>query len=158
MPWKFLRVPQQRSGRLTAALLLTLSVLALLAVATKDPRTRGMGVLCPSRRFLGIYCPGCGSTRAMYDLMHGLPSSAVRNNPLMVFPGLLVLGWFLASLISTVAFGWAFRLRTPNWVGYTIAALLVAYGVLRNVPADSLEFLRPPAYAEQGTEQRSALN
>ena len=147
MPWEFLRVPQQRAGRLTAALLLALCVAALLAVAAKDPRTHGMGVLGPSRRFLGIYCPGCGSTRAMYDLMHGEPASAVRNNPLMVFPGLLVLGCFLASLISTVAFGYAFRLRTPSWVGYTVAAFLLAYCMLRNVPAESLEFLRPPAYA-----------
>jgi hypothetical protein len=37
-------------------------------------------------------------------------------------------------------------------VGYTIAALLVAYCVLRNVPAESLEFLRPPTYAGQAAQ------
>src|SRR5260370_24056560 len=39
---------------------------------------------CPFRLVTGWQCPGCGSTRACYQLIHLHPIAAFKLNPLMV--------------------------------------------------------------------------
>jgi uncharacterized protein DUF2752 len=47
---------------------------------------------CPVYRYLHLYCPGCGSTRALAALLHGHLSEAINYNPLFVavLPSLIV--------------------------------------------------------------------
>ena len=140
-------VPQSNRDRVIAAFTLLGISAAIVFVAMKDPRTHGMGVLCPSRRVFGIYCPGCGSTRSLYDILHGEYSLAFQNNPLMVLVGLPVLLAMILSLASVVIRRKRPVLRTPSAVGYSIAIFLVLYCVARNLPGAAFNALRPPAYA-----------
>lgn len=39
---------------------------------------------CPFRLLTGMQCPGCGSTRAFYQLLHLHPIAAFKFNPLMI--------------------------------------------------------------------------
>jgi hypothetical protein len=50
---------------------------------------------CPSKKFLGISCPGCGSQRAVHQLLHGHVQQAFVFNPLLV----LALPYLLLSFI-----------------------------------------------------------
>jgi hypothetical protein len=99
-----------------AGVLLLGAMAGLLAIALKDPRTHGLGVLCPSRRFLGIYCPGCGTTRATYDLLHGEFARAFRSNPLFVILGAPLVAVFIGSLGWTVLRAERLALRVPHWL------------------------------------------
>jgi hypothetical protein len=49
---------------------------------------------CPVFRYLHLYCPGCGSTRALAALLHGHVADAMYYNPLfvMLLPLLLAFG------------------------------------------------------------------
>jgi len=145
-PW-LTRHPQDARARALAAILLLVLVAGLLAIALKDPRTHGLGVLCPSKRFLGIYCPGCGSTRATHDLLHGDVVRAFRNNPLFVVVGAPLLVAAIGSLVWIIARGERFAVRIPYWLGISTAALLVCYGIARNIPGEAFEPLRPPPSA-----------
>ncbi len=40
--------------------------------------------VCPVYRYLHLYCPGCGSTRALAALLHGRLVEAMHYNPLFV--------------------------------------------------------------------------
>ena len=51
--------------------------------------------LCIWKKLLGIRCPGCGLTRGVCFLMHGLWAEAIRFNPL----SLLVVGILIANLL-----------------------------------------------------------
>ncbi len=40
--------------------------------------------VCPIYRYVHLYCPGCGSTRALAALLHGRLAEAMHYNPLFV--------------------------------------------------------------------------
>lgn len=71
-----------------------LAVSAILLVA--DPNVQG-SVLppCPFHALTHLYCPGCGTTRALHALLHGHPGLALDMNPLavVVLPLLPVMLW-----------------------------------------------------------------
>ena len=52
---------------------------------------------CPFYYITGLYCPGCGSSRALHQLLHGNLLMALDLNPLMV----LSIPFVLYLLIST---------------------------------------------------------
>src|SRR4249919_3185364 len=44
---------------------------------------------CPFRLLTGWQCPGCGSTRACYQLLHLHPLAAFKLNPLLLMTQLI---------------------------------------------------------------------
>lgn len=94
--------------------------------------------LCPIFRFLHVYCPGCGATRAASALLHLRIAEALHYNALLVVIAPLLLAYF------AVAYWKASRDEVFHWprVPATgMAALLVmslAFGVLRNFLGGSL--------------------
>jgi hypothetical protein len=87
---------------------------------------------CALYSLTGLYCPGCGTTRAIHYLLHGDIAGAFAMNPLMVIASpVLVLLLFKRS--------WAMR----PWVAWTAFAVLILYGVLRNIPAWPFTLLAP---------------
>ncbi len=77
--------------------------------------------------------------------MHGDLSAAWSYNPAFVLVGIPLVAWAGGSALVAVATGhWpraAFAL--PPRGGWWIAGLLIAYMVARNIPIDSLSWLRP---------------
>lgn len=108
---------------------------ACAAVWIGDPTTPG-GFLpvCPTKALLGVDCPGCGSMRMLYSLLHGDVASALRFNAL----GLLALG------LLAVAYGaWIYRRATgrrildwqhDRWSPIVILVLVSVWFVVRNLP------------------------
>src|SRR6201991_1739966 len=70
--------------RLGAPLLVAASATSVCAaVWVGDPTTpHGPLPVCPTKALLGIDCPGCGSMRMLYSLMHGNLSAAASFNAL----------------------------------------------------------------------------
>ncbi len=151
--WAVLTVPVPPRERAIAALLLVALCCATFWVAFRDPRSYGLGVLCPSRRLLGIYCPGCGTTRAVHDLAQGDFARAWANNPLALLVGIPIGIWLLACLIRGAFAGQTWRIRAPRWLGLGAAAVLAIYAMLRNVPSPAFDVLRPPPYAHPGAHE-----
>lgn len=144
-PSGFLRwEPQSPVQRAMWAACLLGCIAAVAFVAMKDPRTLGRGVMCPSLRGCGIYCPGCGSTRAAHDLLQGNLGLAWRDNPAFVVAGIPAGLYLVLGAGCAVATGKRPRVRISPRTGYAIAALLTVYTVLRNVPGPGFDALRPP--------------
>lgn len=51
---------------------------------------------CVLHTFLGIYCPGCGGTRAISALLHGRLWDSFSCHPLVPYTA-VISGWFLIS-------------------------------------------------------------
>lgn len=117
---------------------------AVAVLARVDPNAHGSPLPpCPLRTLTGLYCPGCGSTRALHDLLHGDIAGALAMNPLLVvaLPVLLLMALRAGELLPTWApfeqvLGVARRPRLWLW-------LLLGYGVLRNLPWLPFAWLAP---------------
>lgn len=60
-----------------------------------EPGKTGFFPPCPFRLLTGFQCPGCGSTRALHQILHGNFESAFMLNPLLMLGIPLMLFAFL---------------------------------------------------------------
>jgi hypothetical protein len=110
----------------------------------QHPAEYGMLPPCPSLLFLGLYCPGCGSTRGVHFLLNAEIGAAWRHNPALLVLGLPVLAWHVFNTVL-LAFGWSdLRLRIPTWLIWSLLAVLLLYFAARNIPGQAFDQLRPP--------------
>lgn len=122
-----------------------LGVLALAAswVAAVDPEEGGFYPRCPFHALTGLHCPGCGSTRALYQAVHGRIGAAFDLNPFAVlaFPFVgLALAARLVEWVGGVALP---RVFVPaSWIWGLFWAIL-AFWVLRNIPYFPFDRLAP---------------
>ena len=91
---------------------------------------------CPSFTLLQIYCPGCGSTRAVAALLHGDVLMALRQNLAIPVMLLLAVLYYLEFALKI----WGVRFRFPllhNKVFITaLFVFWLIYAIIRNfVPA-----------------------
>lgn len=93
-----------------------------------------VGIPCIFFEITGLYCPGCGITRAIISLIKLDFIQAFRYNPLIivVFPFLLIY-----IIYSTHC--WLFDKKNslhkiPNSILYIILIIIILFGILRNIP------------------------
>ena len=115
----------------------------MVAVADpSSPDSRFPG--CPFHAVTGLWCPGCGLTRATHHLLNGHPLAALGSNlflPLVL--GAIAMAWVVWACR---AFGHPIRSlgeRVPDRFGMVVAVAMVSYMVLRNLPVASLRWLAP---------------
>jgi hypothetical protein len=99
-----------------------------------DPRRHHFYPRCLLHEWTGLACPGCGSLRAAHQLLHGNLRAAFEFNPLLV-----CLLPFLA-LMAADRFHREWRGLPPRelfstpWRIWAAFGLLIAFGILRNLP------------------------
>lgn len=127
------------------AVLLAASAVAVAMLRVFDPATSAVFPPCPVHYLTGWYCPGCGSLRALHQLLHGHLQAAWAMNPLSV-----VLLPFLAYGLASFAF---FQIRgrglpqpflRPAWIRALCAAIIL-FGIARNLSLYPFELLAPGA-------------
>ena len=95
----------------------------------------------------GIYCAGCGATRAAHALLHGRVLDALHDNALFI--AALPLLVFVVGSYTLIA--WSRRLwpkitiDSKDLTKWGVACLLImlAFMVLRNLPGWPFDYLRP---------------
>jgi len=99
-----------------------------------DPSVPGNFPRCPSNLLTGLFCPGCGSLRALHQLLNGELMRALSYNGLMV-ASIPVVAWMAFEP------AWVRHPATP----WTVLVVIVGYTVLRNVPVWPFSVLAPGA-------------
>lgn len=117
--------------------------LGLLLLRLFNPVTSGFYPPCIIHSTTGLYCPGCGATRALYHLLHGHPAEALAMNPLFalltpvlayVFLSYLLLGWRGRGLPQVFA--------NPKFLKLLFWTAIL-FGILRNLPLYPFNILAP---------------
>ncbi len=120
--------------RLVAAALWSFLASGAAYLFVFEPGHTGIFPLCPFRTVTGFACPGCGTTRALHQLLHGNFIGAFELNPLLLVT-LPVAGIFLILFTRRAITGRPMpqiALRPE----YAWAIYLVVFGfwILRNTP------------------------
>ena len=124
------------------ALTLILAAAASLLLFFFEPGRYAFYPRCLFHQTTGLLCPGCGSLRAMHQLLHGHLAAAVHLNALLVL-SIPVLCWVAGRSFLRRLKG---QSQMPNfhpawlWAGLVVG---VSFGILRNLPFAHALWLAP---------------
>lgn len=96
-------------------------------------------------RHLDLYCPACGGSRSIYNLVRGNFVAAWRYNQLFILSLPLIL-WGGFAVLRAVLTGYPItgKYLHPLLVWGFLAAVII-FSLLRNIPLEVFDCLRPPA-------------
>ncbi|BAY60375.1 hypothetical protein NIES22_04340 [Calothrix brevissima NIES-22] len=118
-------------------------VVAAIILYFFNPSSSALYPPSPFRALTGLYCPGCGTLRALHQLLHGHIFKAFDLNPLMmVAMPYLIYSYvsYSAPVILGVKVPQIFI--KPNWI-WLILKIILGYWVLRNIPFAPFSWLAP---------------
>lgn len=99
-----------------------------------EPGKTGFFPVCLFRLLTGYTCPGCGSTRAMHQILHGHFLAAFMLNPLF----LLAIPFLLFALIRyslvVMSGGMPRHNSMPASYIYGLFVIVVTFWIFRNTP------------------------
>jgi len=87
---------------------------------------------CPFFALTHMLCPGCGGTRAIYQLLHLHLGEALRYNALITVLFPVACAGFIFWYYSTVRYGRSPRLQLPRSVVVCLYVVFFLFAVLRN--------------------------
>jgi hypothetical protein len=96
-----------------------------------DPARVPIYPVCLFHRLTELNCPGCGSLRALHQLLHGNLPAALRLNAMLVLSLPIFAGLAFRFVRSEIK-GQPAPVVRPFWLWLSLAAWL-AFGILRNV-------------------------
>lgn len=117
---------------------------ALFLLYKIDPAQQGLFPVCPFHAFTGLYCPGCGTLRAVHQILHGNIAAGFRMNPLST----ALIPYFFLSFVSYGAEALSgkspLRIFIPSQVIWGLLFIIISFWILRNIPVYPLTLLVPP--------------
>ena len=121
-----------------------LAGLGVWLLVETDPAGGGLLLPCLFHQLTGLYCIGCGTTRALSALLHGDVAAAFSYNAFMLiwlaWPVWTLLGWWLKALFGRRILPQA---REPRWLLILLLISALLFLVLRNLPWPPFTFLAP---------------
>lgn len=113
------------------------------AIWLANPTVPG-GILpvCPTKLLLGIDCPGCGSLRMIYSLLHLDLVAAARFNALGLVAMVLLLWAYAAWTYGRLAGRRVRSWQHLRWSAPTLLVLTLAWFVVRNLEFGPFAALR----------------
>ena len=123
--------------------MVVLLVTGLVLLRVYNPATSTLFPPCPLHYLTGWYCPGCGSLRAIHQLLQGNVRAAWAMNPLsmLLFP-------FLAYGLAREGISYLRGQPSPQfavpgeWIR-GLCALIILFGIVRNLPFHPFDLLAP---------------
>ncbi|SEK22701.1 Protein of unknown function [Aquimarina amphilecti] len=98
---------------------------------------------CPFHYLTGYHCPGCGSQRAIHDLLHGRIDEVLSHNLmfLVLFSFLIIkLYYFSAKLFLKKE---VVDISHNKYYTYGILIFVIFFWALRNIPFYPFKILAP---------------
>jgi len=114
-----------------------------------DPNHHALYPQCLLYKTTGLYCAGCGATRALYALLHGRFLEALHDNALFITA--LPIGLWLA--VPYLIKAWQFqawpqvRIKSKSLIrtGGEAFAVMLVFMALRNLPGWPFDLIKPLA-------------
>ena len=88
---------------------------------------------CVFNELTGFYCPGCGVTRMINSLVKLDFYQAFRYNQLLFILMPVFIFYLVDYIYKSIKNKKTLLYKTPNYIWYIIVALLVIFGIIRNI-------------------------
>ncbi len=98
---------------------------------------------CVFRAITGLYCPGCGSSGAVRELLSGHIYAAFRFNMFVVIAMPFLLYFYAAKWIEVCIGRTIPRIVHSRRFIFTIAVLILLFSILRNFSIEPFNYLAP---------------
>ncbi|MDP4178320.1 MAG: DUF2752 domain-containing protein [Bacillota bacterium] len=110
-----------------------------------SPFEKNIFPICLFRTIFHLYCPGCGATRATYELIHGNILKALRFNLLYV----LSIPFMVYLTLSVIEIKINDKLLLPSiyfskFGVIMMCVVILIFCILRNIPIYPFTLLAPP--------------
>ena len=99
---------------------------------TFSPTEHHFYPICVFHALTGWQCPGCGGTRALYQLLHLHVGEALHYNALVTVIAPLALAWFVFWYASVVFRGYSPSLRISRPVTVCLYLVVLFFAAARN--------------------------
>lgn len=99
-----------------------------------EPGKSGFFPGCPFRFLTGFTCPGCGTTRALHQILHGDFYAAFTLNPLLLLAIPLLLFALLRYTVIVMRGGVPRGNSLPAPYIYAIFFVILSFWIFRNTP------------------------
>jgi hypothetical protein len=97
-----------------------------------NPAQNSFYPFCWFHRSTGLHCPGCGSLRALHQLLRGNVMGALQSNAVLLL-ALPLLGWNALRVERARRRGRAVVFVRAGWLWFG-AGVLIVFTILRNLP------------------------
>ena len=130
---------KKRIAYVAAAALIAVAALLYLYFTEEGS---GAGIPCPIYSLTGLYCPGCGISRALRSILHLDFYRALRYNAAFTISFPFIAAYVFALILSYIVNGKdKVSKKIPVVILYVAAGIFILFGIMRNIPAFS--FLAP---------------
>lgn len=138
---------QSITTTLALSALLVTGIAALGMLYAINPAGSAWYPKCLLHSLTGLHCPGCGGLRGTHQLLQGHFAAALRLNALaFVLLPALAITWLVNVIRRSrhdKSSAGPLRRLLPDWTGWALAAVVVAFTILRNIPYEPFVYLAP---------------
>ena len=120
--------------RSTVIAIWSLLVAGAAYVFVFEPGKTGFFPICIFRFLTGLQCPGCGTTRALHQILHGHFLTAFTLNPLFFIAIPFLLFAFLRYTVIVLRGGVPRQNALPAPYIYAIFFVVLSFWIFRNTP------------------------
>ena len=127
----------------TYLVLLLFGLGVLILYFFKEPSNTALFPKCPFYSFTGLYCPGCGSQRAIHQILHGNIIEGIRHNLLLLLLIVLLVYKAVIKLTSNYRIKSVENILHHPKTTYTVLVLIILFWIFRNIPMRPFSYLAP---------------
>ena len=134
------KIFNDKKKRIIAIFILLIGIILISFLYYKFYSIYHIGIPCIFHKITGLYCPGCGITRALFALFELDLKKALQYNILIFIIGPFLLYYFIKKTYNWILSKEEKKIL-PNILVYLILIITILFGILRNI--EWFEFLRP---------------
>jgi len=138
----FTRESENNIYRIKVLSILITGLAATFLLYTFNPADSLFYAPCLFHAITGLYCPGCGSLRAMHQLLHMHFSAAFKLNPLFVLSIPLLVYLLLRSRFFKPK-KYSSNSDIPAFLIWIYLYVVALFWIIRNIPSYPFSLLSP---------------
>lgn len=108
-------------------------LLTFLLVWKSIPAIQSLKGPCFFHEVLHVYCPGCGGTRAVYELLHLKLWRSFIDHPLVPFTAAILLEYYIGEIITLIRHNGKRYYYLRVWFCYAALGIIIVNFILKNV-------------------------